>query len=76
MSEITIPEEFTEYAAEHNLQPTRSGPRNHDWSAEDDARLLALWPVVHKRDLARALGVAYSTALARYRELTRNARKS
>lgn len=41
------------------------------WTQDEDEILLDYWDKRKHSDVARALGVAKDTALARYRELTR-----
>lgn len=45
-------------------------PRGKRWTAEEDAKLLAAWPVCNHMAVAKALGCCYNSALNRYRELT------
>lgn len=51
--------------------PDRVGHmKGRTWTPEEDAALLAGWPVKRHDDVARMLGVSRNTAQRRYEELT------
>jgi hypothetical protein len=50
--------------------PEASTSRARRWTPEEDKALLLYWPVKRHCEVAKALGVAESTARQRYRELT------
>ena len=57
--------------ARFDALPDKGGsPLRRKWKPEEDAMLLAYWPIKQHGAVAKALGVDKATALARYRELT------
>lgn len=53
------------------LPPGSDSRVGHQWTDEEDALLLKYWPVKNHQEIARILNVSATTALKRYRKLTR-----
>lgn len=64
--DIDIPEDL---AAQFDALPGRP-QKSRVFTAEEDAILLAYWPVKNHSSVAKAMGICVNTALRRYRELT------
>ena len=69
MSEITI-EITPEIQAMLDGIPDSKVYRGKVWTEQEDTLLLAGWPVKNHAEMAKRLGVAYNTAMYRYRFLT------
>lgn len=67
IAEVTIPPDIIA-----QLEAIPAGHPSRRWSStpEQDAILLRYWPTKDKKNVAKILGVAESTARNRYRELT------